>query len=470
MKEPWLQDIEINKKEKRAIYLQIADLIINLIKQNKLRANEPVASSRQISEQLKVNRNTVVKALDFLQLEGWLYSLERKGVFVSDLKTKEIRRVLPTDTVIDNTQVAIIPQIVFDDGLPDTRLAPIDELARAYRQIFRRKAKWKLMDLDNSLGCVLFRGAIAQMLNQDRRIHVDPSQICITRGSQMALFLIAQHLFRTGDLVLVENPGFRPMWDAFEHAGAELLPIDVDKQGIVIEEVEQIVSKRKVKAIYITPHHQYPTTVTLSLERRLRLIELSNKYGFIIIEDDYDNEFHFSQRPPMPVMALEGAKNCIYIGTFSKLIAPSIRVGFLVADTKLVSQIGDLRRLIDIQGDNIMEQAVLELINTGVIRKHKRRVVAQYKSRYEHFTKLIDLYLKDKVKYYRPDGGLALWLEFKEARNIDELLSQIPEQKVKIISPAKYSLGGITKGIRLGYASLSEEELERGVKLLSKYI
>lgn len=470
MQRSWLLELKINKEVPRAIYLQIADLIISLIKQGVLKPNDSVPGSRQIAEQLGVNRNTVIKALDFLQLEGWLYSLERKGVFVSDLKAKEIRRILPTDTVIDKSQIAIIPQIVFDDGLPDTRLAPIDELARAYRQIFRRKAKWKLMDLDNSLGCILFRGAIAQMLHQDRRIHVHPSQICITRGSQMALFLIAQCLFQKGDIVLVENPGFKPMWDAFTHAGAQLLPITVDKQGIDTAEVENIVSKKKVKAIYITPHHQYPTTVTLSLERRMKLIELSNRYGFTIIEDDYDSEFHFEQRPPMPVSALEGATNSIYIGTLSKLIAPSIRVGYLVGNTTLVNQIGELRRLIDIQGDNIMEQAILELINTGVIRKHKKRVINQYKSRYEHFTKLIDQYLKDKVDFYRPDGGLALWLEFKEERNIETLLKQIPEQKVKIIPPSKYSLDATTKGIRLGYASLSEEELERGVVLLSKHL
>ena len=470
MQKSWLHELNIDKKAKRAIYLQIADLIISLIKQGTLNPNDPVPSSRQIADELEVNRNTVVKALDFLQLEGWLYTLERKGVFVSDLKAKEIRRILPTDTVIDKSQIAVIPQIVFDDGLPDTRLAPIDELARAYRQIFKRKAKWKLMDLDNSLGCILFRGAIAQMLNQDRRIHVHPSQICITRGSQMALFLIAQCLFQKGDIVLVENPGFRPMWDAFTHAGAKLLPITVDNQGINTEEIEKIVAKKAVKAIYITPHHQYPTTVTLSLERRMKLIELSNKYGFTIIEDDYDSEFHFGQRPPMPVSALEGATNCIYIGTFSKLIAPSIRVGYLVANSTLVNQIGDLRRLIDIQGDNIMEQALLELINTGVIRKHKRRVVNQYKARYQHFTRLIDQHLKDRVTFYRPDGGLALWLEFKEERNIGDLLKLIPEQKVKIIPPYKYTLGQTTKGIRLGYASLSEDELERGVILLSKYL
>ncbi len=469
MQRPWLLEIEIDKKSNKAIYLQIADLFIGLINKKILPANDPIPSSRQLATQLKVNRNTVVKALEILQLEGWLYSEERRGIFVSDLQSRG-KKMIISSRANDEVAKPFLSPVILDDGLPDTRLAPITELARAYRQLFSRKAKWQLMNLDDKQGSLEFRESIARMLNWGRRMEVHSSQVCITRGSQMALFLIAHSLIKNGDLVLVESPGFKPAWNAFEHAGATLIPISVDSYGVNVDAVEEFVRSHKVKAIYVTPHRQYPTTVTLSLERRFRLLELSQQYNFTIIEDDYDSEFHFGQRPMMPISALDGAINCIYIGTFSKLIAPSIRVGYLVANAELVDKISSLRQIIDIQGDSIMEQAIQELIEVGVIKRHKKRVLGQYKLRCDNFTNLLDTHLKEEVTYNKPDGGLAIWLQFKEEKNIEELMQDISQERLKIVHPSKYSMHSTTNGLRVGYASLSEEEQEKAILLLKQYL
>lgn len=470
MLRPWTIKIQLEKDSKKAIYLQIADHIIDMIKSGTLKSGDVLQGSRLLAHDLGVNRNTVIKALDILISEGWLYSEERKGLFVSanlpTNKRDEIRKGIQQEIPADRGKEVII----FDSGLPDTQIAPMRELVSAYRQIFNRKSRINPMLNRSEFGALRFRESVSRMLNQTRGMRTDYSQICITRGSQMALFLIAHALLNKGDLILVENPGYAPVWETFRHAGAELMPIAVDEKGINVEDIERVASAQQIKAVYITPHHQYPTTVIMSLDRRLRLIELSNRYGFTIIEDDYDCDFHFGIRPIAPLSSLDGANNTIYIGTFSKMISESLRVGYLVANDGIIQKVGNLRRIIDLQGDNIMEQAILELIESGVIKKHIRKASKYYLNKRNYFAALIDKYLSDKVTYKEPEGGLAFWLKLKNKQDINKLNQALQLRGVSIIPWTNYSFYSEIDGIRLGYASLSESQLERGIQILSKVI
>src|SRR5690606_6932262 len=160
--------------------------------------------------------------------------------------------------------------------------------------------------------------------------------------------------------------------------------------------------------IYVTPHRQYPTTATMSLKRRLELIRLSNKYGFTIIEDDYDNEFHFGYRPVLPLSSITELKNYVYIGTMSKVIAPALRIGYLASsDNTLIEQVGSLRKIIDVQSDSIMEQAVLQLIKDGTIKRHIRKATHHYKAKRDFMATLLEKYINGKASYEIPEGGLA---------------------------------------------------------------
>lgn len=469
---PWLIQFKINKSDSKPIYIQIADEIISHIKSGTLKAGEALPGTRQISSSLQVNRNTVVQAFDILLSEGWISTKERTGSYVSDNLPNVI--LSPKNEQIEHSHIKITPLkdlIFFDDGFPDTSCAPMNELARSYRRIFAKKAKWQMMNLASELGDINFREAISKMLNYNRGMNTSANQICITRGSQMAFYLTSQCLFEKGDVVLIENPGFRPAWETFVHAGAKLIPVSVDEEGIRTDEIEDILHKNKVKAVHITPHHQYPTTVTLSLSRRLKLIELSNKYHFTIIEDDYDNEYHFGQRPIMPLSAYEGVYNYIYIGTLSKLIAPAIRVGYIYSYTDLIQKAGNLRKIIDRQGDSIMEQAILELIDSGDISRHKKRMVNHYLEKRDYFDSLLNYYLKEKVFYKKPDGGLAFWLQpIEKNKDLFKIRDLTALKKVGFYTPDRFSFERPISGIRLGYASLPYQDLERGVQILSRYL
>jgi len=470
MLRPWELLIKIDVNCERAVYIQIADSIISAIKGGKLQGGDPLPGSRQLATQLKLNRNTIVDALDILLAEGWLIAKERRGTFVSEklpgFKSVDLSPALPITSPIE-----VIADIIFDDGVPDTRIAPINELARAYRQIFNRKGKWQMMGYVEGRGDSDFLNAIVHMLNYKRGMRLTAEDVYITRGSQMAMYLTAHCLLKTGDQVVVENPGYKPAWQAFESAGASLLPVNVDQEGLVITELRVLLSTQKnIKAIYITPHHQFPTTVTLSLGRRLELVALSNEFGFTIIEDDYDNEFHFGQRPVYPVSSFDDIQNYVYVGTMSKIVAPALRLGFMAAPRDLIAKVSQLRKIIDAQGDNMMEQAVLELINDGQIKRHLRKATLIYKAKRDYFDGLIRKHLIEKVNYKKPEGGLAFWLEPKEPVDLQNIAKALLEKGIQIMPPDRFSHGKPVNGIRLGYASLTESQLESGIIELSKYL
>jgi GntR family transcriptional regulator/MocR family aminotransferase len=470
MLRPWSLEIQLDKKSNTALYLQIADAIINAIKSGKLSSGNALPGSRQLAVLLHVNRNTVIEALDVLTAEGWLITMDRKGTFVADvlpesgLEKKQQQKA-------NTTEEEIKPHLVFDDGLPDSRLAPMTDLARAYREIFNRKSRWQIMGYSNEFGNTEFRKAIAQMLNFKRGMNISLDQICITRGSQMAMYLAAHSLFSKGDYIMIENPGYQPAWKAFENAGAALLPVSITPDGLNLDEVEQYLKKyNAIKAIYVTPHHQFPTTVTMSLKKRLKLIELSNKYGFTIIEDDYDHEFHFGQRPILPISSYESAQNFIYIGTLSKIVAPALRIGYLVSTPERIEKVGEHRKIIDVQGDNIMEEAVLHLINEGIIKRHLKKTNLIYKAKRDYFESLCKQHLKDKITFTKPEGGLAFWIVPNATIDLPFVCQQLLAKGVKIMNPENFSCTNSASGFRLGYASLTEQQMEQGIIALSEYL
>jgi len=470
MLRPWPLEIQLDKKSDKTIYLQIADAVIDAVKTGKLVSGNALPGSRQLAQLLKVNRNTVVEALDVLTAEGWLETFDRKGTFVTHSLPKidhslENKKEKKTSTEEQKSF------LVFDDGLPDSRLAPMNDLARAYRELFSRKSRWQIMGYSSELGNLEFRKSIAQMLNFKRGMSISHDQICITRGSQMAMYLASHCILKSGDFVLIENPGYKPAWETFENSGAKLLPIDVESDGLNIDQVEEYLqTHQNIKAIYVTPHHQFPTTVTLSLKKRLKLIELSNQYNFTIIEDDYDNEFHFGQRPILPVSSYSALRNYVYIGSFSKVVAPALRIGYLVSSQENIQKIGNHRKIIDVQGDNIMEEAILNLINEGKIKRHLKKANLIYKSKRDFFESILNQHLKNKINFTKPEGGLAFWIVPKAEIDVLNIYEKLKSQGIQIMSPDRFSFDKTIKGFRLGYASLSEKQMEEGIKALAKFL
>ncbi|MBC8984238.1 PLP-dependent aminotransferase family protein [Pedobacter sp. N36a] len=484
MLRPWKTILNIELGTEKAVFQQIADGVIAEILNGRLKAGMSLPGSRILAEDISVNRKTVVLAYEQLIAEGWLETVYKKGTFVSGKlpKQKVGRKQRNEDSIsaLKNFSftayhrgspaevLSEVPLIVFNDGLPDVKLAPLDELARAYKRIFQQKARWRMLGYANERGEERLRSAISSMLSMDRALSFNQSQICITRGSQMALYLTAQVLLKAGDFVAIENPGYRPAFDVFQHAGATVIPVGLDEQGINVRQLEEICKLQPIKAVYVTPHHQFPTTRSMKADRRLQLLNLSNHYGFAIVEDDYDHDYHFGSRSLQPLASYSVAHNVIYISSLSKLIAPAVRIGYVAGPEAFIDSLAALRMTIDRQGDPVMENAVAELMEEGLVNKHAKRALGIYRERRTMMAKYLDLYMKGLADYELPEGGLAFWLVFKQPVNTIQLAEQLLKNGVQVISTERFSFDEQPlNALRLGYASLGAEEMERGIRLMA---
>jgi GntR family transcriptional regulator/MocR family aminotransferase len=306
------------------------------------------------------------------------------------------------------------------------------------------------------------------MLASTRGLAVKPEHVCITRGSQMAIALLARSLLRPGDVVAVEQLGYRPAWESFRLAGATVVGVPVDADGLRIDLLEHVIAQRQVRAIYVTPHHQFPTTVTMSAGRRLKLLDLAHSHRIAIIEDDYDHEFHYDGRPVLPIASADPFGVVVYVGTLSKVLAPALRIGYVVASVPLIDRIAAHRSHIDTQGDQVMEYAIAELLDDGEIQRHIRRARREYRQRRDTLVAALLEHLGGNVTFAVPAGGIALWLKVRTGLDIEKWASAARNHGAVVVTAAAYALDRRPKPfMRLGFASLNTRELQEGVRRLA---
>lgn len=464
----WDFEIELDKTSKKAVYVRIADALISAIKEKRLEVGDILPGTRKLAETIGVNRNTLTKALDILIAEGWLISKDRVGIFVSDLvhQSGHFRNIEKERETIFRK-----PIIHVDDGMPNTKISPVKELAAIYRRIFNLKSKLHIPGCEQTSGNGELKDFVSQMLNHRRGMHVNPEEICMTRGSQMALYLTAHCLLEPGDVVLVENPGYQSAWEVFKSANAKVVPVNVDDNGIIVKDVEKLLkSCENVKAIYLTPHSQYPTTVALSESRRLQLIQLANFYDLTLIEDDYDHEFHYDKKSVMPISSHTDLKHYVYIGTFSRIITPTLRIGYLTTNQVLIKKISSLREIIDLQNDTIMELSIVALIKDGEVRRNVKRASKYYLDKRNYLDNLLKIHLKDKISYKTPKSGLAFWIKLPNEKSLISVKRKLSESGIQITSSSNYNLSENQNGFRFGYARLEKPEIEKVVLKLKEVI
>lgn len=287
----------------------------------------------------------------------------------------------------------------------------------------------------------------------------------------MGINLVCNGLIEPGDVIVSGVPGWGRAERNFIHAKAKHITIPVDENGLVVDELKKICRKQKVRMVYVTPHHHYPTTVSLRIDRRLELLRLANEYGFIIFEDDYDFDFHYRHRPLLPLASADENGMVIYCGSFSKSFSPAFRIGYLVASENAIEHLSQVRVLLDRQGDHILDNAMAELLNDGTVQRYLRKALAVYHDRRDFFCELLNKELKDAVSFEIPEGGMTVWTNFDHSINLEALAEKSLQKGLYLSDGKAHQYPNYkTNAARLGFASSSIEELGKSVEILKSLI
>lgn len=486
---PFQSLISINKNQQCPVYQQIAGAIIQLIRNGTLKPGIFIPSSRALAELLAVHRKTVVAAYEELSAQDWIETIPRKGIMVAkhlpELKPRTFKAIEETAAYKSKPvnffqRLNIAPLIerkatnyryVINDGFPDPRIAPVDLMLRQYRYLLKRPNADKQIMFGDNAGSPNLRNALANFLSDSRGLNIQANNILITRGAQMAIYTAARLILKPGSTVMVGELSYGMANQIFEEFGAKLVKVPVDEQGMDVEAIEKIVKKKKPDLLYIIPHHHHPTTVTLSAARRMKLLSLIREYKLPVIEDDYDYDFHYARSPILPLASANHGGYVIYIGSFTKCFASSMRLGYLVATEDFVKSGAELRKLIDIRGDVLMEETLAMMLNNGEMQKHLKKSLKLYKQRRDLFCELLEKELGDKVSFNKPGGGMSVWVRFDKRYNLKKVSEKAASLGLFMRDGSAYnSPDKNLNALRMGFASLNEKEIKGVIGILKQIL
>lgn len=476
--------ISLDPADATPLHLQLYNQLRDAIVAGRQGAGMRLPSSRALAAELRVSRNTVLNALDQLLAEGYLEGRRGSGTYITEGLPDDLlwiraahkksagptrrgrtlsargRRLASIGTLFPD--VARIP---FRHGLPAIDGFPTALWARLASKRWRRLPS-ECLGYGEAAGYRPLREAIAAYLGSARAVRCEAEQVIIVSGSQQALYLVSQVLLDPGDDAWIEDPGYLGTRAALLSAGAHLVPVPVDGEGLVVSRgIEQ---SGKARLVYVTPSNQYPTSATMSLRRRLELLEWAGRSGAWIVEDDYDSEYRYASRPLASLQGLDQFGRVIYVGTFSKLLAPALRLGYIVAPPSLVEAFTAASALISRHPPS-MEQVVLaDFITEGHLRRHVRRMRTLYQERQAHFVEMARHELTGILEVHPPDAGTHLigWLPM--GLNDRSVAQAVAREGVETKPFSNYCLRRCRRGgLLLGYGAYAKREMLEGVQKLA---
>ena len=482
----WRPLLNLEGSETQASYRKIVEGLVTAIVDGRLTPGTLLPGTREMARLLDVNRKTVILAYEEALTKGWLVSEPRRGTFVNaQLAPTAIARSSPPSFALELRAQPAVPYftpgeqvtalqhrpgaLFFDNGACDHRLLPQAVLHRYYRNALRKSF------VSNTVrhGCDgtshALRRALAEMLRNNRGLAVEAEHICLTQGVQMSLYLTASALLEPGDVVLVERLSYPPAWEIFRKLGARLVTVDLDSEGCRVDQIDALCRLHKVRMIYLTPHHQFPTTVSLHAGRRQQLLALARQHDFCVIEEDYDYEYHFDGRPYLPLASDSAQRHVIYIGSLSKSLGSTFRCSYVVAPTNVIEVLNRNAALTLGQGDAVSQQMLADLINDGELKKHLRRVSKEYRQRREILHRCLVEGFGERIAVQEPEGGLALWVRFADEINVGQLVEKALEFDLVVRNSRQFSpTDQPENALRLGFASLDRDEIREATRRLAQ--
>jgi GntR family transcriptional regulator / MocR family aminotransferase len=486
---PLQLSISLDHSEKETLQAQIFNQLRDLILNGHLKGKDPLPTTRELSAQLSVSRNTAILAYERLISEGYICTKPNVGTFVSadlpDTGFLSLRHDQETQSIFTKstpqedknighfrTHQLAKPErrrlaVDFWVGRPDARSFP----HKSWTQFIKNRLKnagIQLTNYSDPAGLLELRQAIAKHIAPARGIIADADQIIIVGGCQDGFNLTSRLLIKNGTTAIVESPCYQGAAYVFESLGATLCPVSVDREGLIIEELPKI----QGALAYVTPSHQYPLGVTMSLQRRIELLAWATQQDAYILEDDYDSDFRFVGSPLTALKGLDSHERVIYLGTFSKCMGPGLRLGYIVVPRRLVDSFKRMKMLMN-NGQGWLEQAAMaDFMNSGEFGRHLRRIRHLYKERRDALIRALKNHFENCEIAGDQAGMHLIWKlakSYPSAKDVEAkgLSAGVGVCSLTTGSALCFSSEDEERLIMLGFVALTEKEIEDGIARLA---
>jgi GntR family transcriptional regulator / MocR family aminotransferase len=487
----FLPPVALEQKTKTPLYRQLYSWFRQAITAGQLRPGQRVPSSRTLAAELKISRIPVLGAYEQLLAEGYFETFVGAGTCVAKSFPEE-NSTLPVGKALSGAHLASklegsrriskraaalarIPQQLWPNTLPVFRinLPALDRFpAAVWSKLVARHARNLAPDhmgYGDSMGYGPFREAIAEYLGAVRAVRCEPSQILVTTGSQQGLQISAQVLLNSKDRVWMEEPGYHGARQALATPGAELVPVPVDQHGLHVEEGIRRGRGASVRAVYITPSHQYPLGVTMSAGRRMLLLSWAARNGAWIIEDDYDSEYRFGARPIASMQGLDAGARVIYVGTFSKVMFPALRLGYVVVPRDLVPAFSATRDAADIFSPILYQSVMTDFIREGHFARHIRRMRMLYAERRSVLVEALRQNFGDMLEVVGAEAGMHLVARLPPGINDVAIAKRAAAIGITVMPLSIcYHKPPARGGLVLGYGGATPGQIREGARTLAK--
>lgn len=467
------------------LYSRVQRAIRQLILNGTLGVGKPLPATRILATSLNVSRDTVESAYSQLHMEGFIERHVGRGSFVSvqaqRLQKPHSVRKQPVhqqrqqlskrgqDIYQSGGASNTVTPRPFAQGVPETRTFPLQIWERLQRQVLKEYGT-DALTAALPQGVESLRQAIADYINLERGADATAERVLILTSSQQALTLCATVLFDAGEQIFIEDPAYHGARKAFDAAGLECVAVPLDRDGLLVDTLSDITrtATKPPRAVFLTPSHQFPTGATLSLDRRLAIIEWANQHQSWIIEDDYDSEFHYEGKPTACVQGLDPYQRTIYIGTFTKSLFPGLRIGYMVLPTTLVEPMTIARTLLDGHSAAIPQLTLARFITAGHFGAHVRTMRTLYAARRDILAALVQQHLKEFMQPQIPAGGLQMPCIFNCNIPEHQAVAAARQAGIDVLGLSTlYTSGHGKAGFLMGFAAYAPYEMDVNVRKLA---
>lgn len=473
------------------LYRQIYAFIRSAILSGRFPSGSHLPSTRSLARQLNVSRTVVLLSFDQLLAEGYIRGVRGSGTVVADGVPQSLERIArsgpeplrPSAPAISRYATRLLAELSAQPRGPALRRdmhlydfhygnrEAVDFPYRLWRRLASRRIARAAPSRSPTAGFPPLTEALAEYLSRTRGVRCEPSQIVVVNGSQQALDLLARILVDPGDRVILEEPHYHGARLALRGAGARLVPVRVDDDGLRVNDLSRL--KRPARAVYLTPSHQFPTGAVLPLPRRLALINWAEQHAAYLIEDDYDGELRYDCRPIEAVQALDRTGRVIYIGTFSKALSPELRLGYVVAPPQLLNALTAAKHVTDLFTPTMLQEVLADFLIEGHYERHLRRLRDRNAARRQALLAATATYLGDRAVIAGVKAGMhaMLWLPTVPLEDLPTLVAHAEQAGVIVYANTNYYLGRPPRsGVVLSFSSLSEAEIHEGIRLFGKVV